>query len=315
MSEDSSVPLREDRPTERLVDLAMFLQKSERGYTREEIGRTVPYYQVDNVENFGRMFERDKVELMSIGFDIELVQGDVWNQDEFRYRIVPSKNLLPEIDFTEAEMKALIQATKAWRQSVLHDDALQTKLKLEAIGVQSDDDSELASFTMPADLRVAAKAIAERRILKFFYRKPGQTEPDSRELEPWGLILRFGAWYVYGFDRLRKSSRCFNLARVTSPMTTSGNAQAYEIPADVNIAELFSPAYRGEESVIVRLRISEGHGQYWRSRGIDKDDFVEVELDDLKRQIPLLAADAPHVVVVAPSEVREAVVSILKAVR
>ena len=316
MVDISQAKLRDDRSTERLVDLAMFLQKSARGYTRDEIGENVPHYNVADADNFGRMFERDKVELMSIGFDIEVNQADEWNQDEFRYRIVPSANLLPALEFTEGEMRVLIQATQAWRQSSLHDDAVQTKLKLETLGVSIPEESPIAEFSASNDLRAFAYGIATRRVVKFEYRKPGE-QPQKRNLEPWGMALRDGAWYVYGYDKDREQERCFNLARVTSSVTTSGKADAFTIPRDVDVERLLTPDRDASSDVFVTLHVVEGAGSYWRSLSKqpchDFDEVqIQVQLQIPRLQIPKLAGDAPGVIVVEPREIRTQVIELIR---
>ena len=317
MVDISQAELRDDRSTERLVDLAMFLQKSARGYTRDEIGKNVPHYNTSDADNFGLMFERDKVELISIGFDIEVNQADEWNQDEFRYRIVPSANILPALDFTEAEMRVLVQATQAWRQTTLSDDANQTKLKLESLGVSTSEELPLAEFSASSDLRVIAHGIATRRVIKFEYRKPGEQQSHKRNLEPWGMALRAGSWYVYGYDKDREEERCFNLSRVVSSISTSGKADAFAIPQQIDVEILLNPDRNESSDLIVTLRVAEGAGNYWRSRAMQpchEFDATEimVQLQVPRLQIPKLAGDAPGVIVLAPDETRMQVIDLIR---
>ena len=37
--------------------------------------------------------------------------------------------------------------------------------------------------------------------MTFSYRAAGRSEPQRRELEPWGVVNRHGRWYVAGWDR------------------------------------------------------------------------------------------------------------------
>jgi proteasome accessory factor B/proteasome accessory factor C len=311
----SQVSLRDDRSTERLVDLAMYLQSSSRGFTREEIGINVPHYSTTDNDNFGRMFERDKVELMSIGFDIEVTQADAWNQDEFRYRIVPNSNLLPEIDFTSDEVAVLVQATQAWNATSLKDDAKQIQLKLESLGVELSQTETLANFADFPALRKISQGIAQRRTLAFDYRKPHAPSAEARSLQAWGLALKSGSWYLYGFDTKREAIRCFNVARITSDITTTGKSESYEIPADIDLGAILSSPFTLSEAISVTLQVEPGYGHQWRHiAGAGTDDVqFSLSLTNPSLQIPALAADTPHVIVVEPVEIRQQVIAILRA--
>jgi predicted DNA-binding transcriptional regulator YafY len=66
--------------------------------------------------------------------------------------------------------------------------------------------------------------VAERRRIRFRYR-PSEGEEADREVDPWGLVFRRGAWYVVGGDRDRAEPRSFRLSRIASKVTEAGAAE------------------------------------------------------------------------------------------
>jgi predicted DNA-binding transcriptional regulator YafY len=73
---------------------------------------------------------------------------------------------------------------------------------------------------LPA-LRVA---IADRATVTFRYRG------DERRIDPYGLLLREGYWYVIGYDHVRADRRTFRVDRIEGDIT-AGDAGAFDVPA------------------------------------------------------------------------------------
>jgi Predicted transcriptional regulator len=61
------------------------------------------------------------------------------------------------------------------------------------------------------------EAVRDRRPVTFSYRAAGRSDPQRRELEPWGVVNRHGRWYVAGWDRGRDAIRVFRLGRIAGP--------------------------------------------------------------------------------------------------
>ena len=74
--------------------------------------------------------------------------------------------------------------------------------------VETPRDSELLGDILDALVR--------RKLLKFTYRSLGSGEETEREVEPYGLFNKSGAWYFVGQCHLRDDVRCFKLERITS---------------------------------------------------------------------------------------------------
>lgn len=307
-----------DKTAERQINLVMLLQSNRLGFTKEQICQRVAGYKDPESDAFNRMFERDKVELLAAGIEIEVLQPDPWDQNVYNYRVSRSSALLPDVSLTPAEVRALNLATIAWQGSAHAAAAVDLKHKLATVGVQTQADAPVASVELRMDIEPLISAINTRRRVTFEYRKPRQAAGELREIEPWGLALSHGNWYVYGHDRDRKAVRVFNLARVTSAFKSIGAAESFKIPADADAEQILSREDLADSLVQVRIRVEAGKGQFWREKaissplGLDEAGEITVVLDLPAFQIPRLAADAPGVVVVTPAEVRQQVADLLE---
>lgn len=186
-------------------------------------------------------------------------------------------------------------------------DAILLRTKLETIGVNSDYTNNFAKFELPIDLETVFSALSERRVLNFDYRRPGQEDTTKRSLEIWGVAVRSGSWFIYGKDRIRDAVRIFNLFRVSSGFTISGEQNSYEIE-EIDLDKLLDPSNRDDFSYEVEIFLEAGKGEYWRDlaqldESISKSCTIKLKLTNPSEQISRLAADAPGVVVISPKDV------------
>lgn len=308
-----------DKTAERQVNLVMLLQSDRRGFTKEQICERVDGYKNPESEAFNRMFERDKVELLAAGIEIEVFQPDPWDQNVFKYRVSRSSALLPDISLTPAEVRVLNLATLAWQGSIHSDAANDLRHKLSTVGVEANPEAPIARVNVQINLEPLISAIGARKRVRFEYRKPGQAHSDQRELEPWGVALRSGNWYVYGRDCQRAAVRVFNLARVTSDFVAIRQSNAYEIPEQVDVVAILSREDLKDSHVRVTLHVEAGKGSYWRDRAIEhelslhEEGQITVVLDVPSLQIPQLASEAPGVLVVSPADIRTQVRNLIQA--
>lgn len=304
-----------DPSTERLINLFMLLQKTKRGFTREEIFQKVPGYLDSTSTASERMFERDKNILLSAGIQVD-VKLDVIDND-FRYTISRDRVLLPELNLTKDELRALYYASLVWKNSDLRDSARELGIKLQTYGVEVDATAIDWTYGVSNYLPDLLQALQDKRVAEFHYRKPQQSQTDLRTLEVWGVTYKPTNWYVFGFDRLRGEPRAFNLRRIVGECSISGPRNSYEIPESIDVEALLNPMLYAENFQKITLRVLEGKGLYWRKlakrdlSSLHEDEF-ELELVNPLINIPRLAADAPGVVVVAPDDVRSNVLLLLQ---
>lgn len=305
---------------ERLLNLIIALTHARVRMTRAQIRASVAGYEQTGAAAspaeeakrdaaFERMFERDKDELRRLGVPLRTVV-DPTHGDEIGYTIDASEAAMPALDFTPSQLAALAVAAEYWRDATLGPDARQALTKIASIapgtpattvglGARPSHSSEA--------LATIVEARARRQAVTFEYTS-ARSGLARRTVEPWHIVLRGPAEYLYGFDRDREAPRMFRLRRIHGAVKAIGPEDAYEIPGDTE-----APAWgeTGTElTATVALRPEAGHrlrarGTYVGTQG-DRDLF-EVpyrHADELRDEVLALAGAAR---VVEPVEVAELV--------
>ncbi len=304
------------RRTERLMCLVFLLKaRGRRGITRAELRRAIDdYAHCASDDAFERMLERDKRDLRDAGIDIEVVQRDAWHEDEHAYVLGPD-SLMTLAPLNAEELRVLALAAQAWERGSWRALALGALHKLEVFG----DDLAVASmprFTVNADAHLDAlrNAVRARQLVRFDYRRPGDSQPAARRVEPWGLLSRQGGWYCIGWDRDRQAVRVFRTSRITSQVQPDGLAQQ---PPAADWPALMDTQAADARTTTATLLIETEHGWLWRARGRQlgqqrtvgnrRYDLYQVEVSDRSSEIGGLATAAPAVLVQAPDDLRERV--------
>jgi len=309
------------RKSERLMNLVITLLVS-RGYVgKDRIRRVVDGYRDQSDEAFEKMFERDKEELREIGIPIDLGSNDKMFDDEPGYRIRRDAFELPRIDLEPDEAAAVGLAARVWQHARLARQTSTAVLKLKAAGVAVDTTAltlvePLLAAGEPAFEPLWDAVVAHRRV-GFPYRRPGQ-QPTDRTIEPWGVLSWHGRWYVIGHDLDRDSVRMFRLSRVTGPVRAIGSASAFEVPPGTDLRALARQLEPRPGDGTATVRLLAGHGQALRRRAVSvRDDgggwdVVELALTDPVSLAEEVVVLGPAVVLVAPAQLRAAVVRRLR---
>jgi proteasome accessory factor B len=160
----------------------------------------------------------------------------------------------------------------------------------------------------------------------FTYRAAGRSEPQARELEPWGVVNRHGRWYVAGQDRGRDAVRVFRLSRIEGAVRFSGPTGSITVPPGTDVREVvrsWDSAPPREHTAVLRLRPGAGYGLRRNAtsaadgaggEGTDGWDQITVAFSDVGRFADHVASFGADVVVIDPPDVRDAVISRLKGV-
>jgi proteasome accessory factor B len=312
--------------SERLLNLLIMLLVQRRYVAKDRIREIL--YPDSTVDAFEKMFERDKEELRSLGVPIEVGQMDAYFDDEPGYRVRPDLLALPDISLTADEVAVVGLATKVWQHAKLARATTEAVRKLTALGADLDVSAlDIVEPRLNADepsFDVFLEATQERQAVTFDYRRPGQTEPTTRHLRPWGVTRYSGRWYVVGFDTDREAERVFRLSRVEGHPRKAGAPGAYEVPDDVDLGEVarrLAPAVSTERVVLL---VRQGAGVSLR-RGADLLDTGVLGPDGdrgwdrlaIQRAetgvVDEVLAFGPDVVVEGPPTVRQRVVDRLVA--
>lgn len=310
------------RRTERLMCLVFVLKaRGRRGITRAELRRAIAdYAECTSDQSFERMLERDKRDLRDAGVAIEVLQRDAWHEDEHAY-VLAQHALASMPRFTTDELAMLGLAAEAWEQTTWESLASDALRKVEVFGADFVIDPQ-PRVTLRTDehLPVIRAAIRANCALHFAYRRPGDSNPGVREVEPWGLVHREGGWYLVGFDRHRNAPRVFRTSRIVGEMV-SGTERS--VPVQPDWSQLLDTYFSNLQPLRVRMLIAPNHGWAWRGSGRVVGqcsvaqlpyDEVEVELVEHDGLVGELAASAPHVLVVEPVDLRSRIVEHLQAV-
>jgi proteasome accessory factor B len=319
------------RKTERLLGLVVCLLSSERYLTADQIRAAVPGYPEQD-DLFKRMFERDKEDLRDLGVPLETGLNHPFDEDP-GYRIRQQAYELPELRLEADEAAVLGLAARVWRRAELAGAAAGALLKLQAAGIDAAglDTSDEHPFPHGIEPRLGTpepafgplwEAVRDRRPVTFNYRAVGRSDPQRRELEPWGVVNRKGRWYVAGQDRQRNATRVFRLSRIAGPVKFCGPSGSVTVPDGADVREVvrdWDSAPGPERTAAIRVRSGTGVGLRRHAASVTADsvpgwDLVTTRFADVSWFADLAASFGPDVVVLDPPDLRDAVIRRLKGV-
>lgn len=175
-------------------------------------------------------FERDKAALREIGVPIEqeIVSGGD-SAGQTRYWIDRDRYELRGLDLDDDEMRALQVAMAATRPgSSTGQDALWK------VGAGLLDEQAPVAAIVPdlPGLPALRDAVAARTSVTFRYRDVDRT------VDPWGLLLRDGFWYLIGHDHGRGERRTYRIDRIQG-VIVEVNGSVFERPAGFDPRDAF----------------------------------------------------------------------------
>jgi proteasome accessory factor B len=310
------------RKSERLLNLLITLLVARSYVGKDRIREVIEPYREAGDEAFEKMFERDKEELRSLGIPIEVGYVDRAFEDEPGYRIERSAFELPDIDLQPEEAAVVGLAARVWQHAGLAAATSDALVKLKAAGVSVDRAAlDVVQPQLGADeptFEPFWEAVRTRTPVTFDYRRSDSPVATERHLQPWGVVSFRGRWYVVGHDVDREDVRLFRLSRVEGEVRLAKRAGSYEIPEGTDIRSLSRTLVPqpSDRPAVLQVRQGAGHGLRRRGRpaeGMAPEgwDLVEVEFAGVGAFADEVIGYGADVVVVSPSEVREAVWSTL----
>jgi proteasome accessory factor B len=254
---------RGDR-SKRLLDLVMILLGARTPVTYREIREQFAAYQTLNIEAGLRAFERDKADLLDLGVPIRYVTPDEDDSLEDGGYVIDLKRFkMPEVRLTADEISALVLAA-----SVAHAmpggaypkivDLALKKLAFDLPELpdtptefprpannaptvlvhfpgrpmpQAGDDIDLGEIYATLE---AATRLHKRVTLTYATAATGMT--SRRDLDPYAMIYREGAWLVVGWCHLRHEIRSFRVDRIREAvMAPKPKSPDFERPANFDV--------------------------------------------------------------------------------
>ena len=250
---------RGDR-SKRLLDLVMILLRARTPVTYREIRDQFVGYQTLNVEAGLRAFERDKADLLDLGVPIRYVTPDEDDSLEDGGYVIDMKRFkMPEVRLTADEISALVLAA-----SVAHAMPGGTYPKIVDLALKklAFDLPELpdtpTEFPRPANnsptvlVHFPEKVIARPELAEIYATLEGATRfhkrvtltyqaatdglTSRRELDPYAMVYREGAWLVVGWCHLRHEIRSFRVDRIREAvMAPKPKSPDFERPVDFDV--------------------------------------------------------------------------------
>lgn len=199
---------------ERLTNLLALLLETRRPLSLVEISAELDGAYPEGLAARRGAFERDKAVLRQIGVPIEteVVAGGP-EAGQTRYRVDRDRYELVELDLTDEERRALQVAVAATRGGT---GSAQDALWKLGAGVADADVPAVAVVPSSPASAVLRDAVADRSVARFTYRG------RAREVEPYGLLLREGFWYLVGRDRGVGERRTFRVDRIEGSVERDG---------------------------------------------------------------------------------------------
>jgi proteasome accessory factor B len=309
---------RVDR-VERLTNLLALLLETTRPLSMVEIAGELAGQYPDDERNQRAAFERDKAALRDLGVPIE-TESDLGQGSPGRYRIDRRAYELSDLDLDADERRALQVAVAAVRT-----DNSAGRDAIWKLGGSATGEVGAVSAVLPdrPELPIIRVAVANRSTITFGYRG------ETRRVDPWGLLLRGGFWYVVGHDHGRADKRTFRIDRFDgSPDDIeTGSVGSFERPDSFDPRDAFpaDPKQIGHAAgdglmAVVRIdadraaaverevgsdRVTERHG--------DGSIDVEVAASNIDAFRCWVLGLLDHAVVIGPPQVRSAIVDWLAA--
>jgi len=261
----SAKPERAERPddgqargdrSKRLLDLVMILLRARTPVTYREIREQFPGYQTLNVEAGLRAFERDKADLLELGVPIRYITPDEDDSLEDGGYVIDLKRFkMPEVRLTPDEISALVLAA-----SVAHampggayPKIVDLALKKLAFDLPDLPDTP-TEFPRPAPVLVhfpersatrpglgdiyatLESATRLRKRVTLTYQAAATGIVSKRDIDPYALVYREGAWLAVGYCHLRHDIRSFRVDRILEAVQApKPKSPDFERPADFDV--------------------------------------------------------------------------------
>jgi proteasome accessory factor B len=251
-----------------------------------------------------------------VPIDQEIVAGGQY-AGQTRYWIDRERYELRGLELADDESRALQVAMAATRPG-----STSGQEALWKLGAGVLDHSAPVAAVLPdaPSLPVLREAVTGRTSVRFRYRDV------ERTVDPWGLLLRDGFWYLIGFDHGRSERRTYRIDRIEGGVESVPDS-SFDRPAgfDPRAALPEDPKLIGatETVPVARVRIDGGRAraavrdldeQRVQWRGDDGSVDVDVPCANLSAFRSWLLGFAEHAEVLAPEDVRAHVIEWLEAV-
>jgi predicted DNA-binding transcriptional regulator YafY len=284
----------------RQLSLVAFLMAERRLLTARDVKSNVEGYSEMSDEAFARRFYSDRAELTALGVPLQS-QRDEFTGEEL-YTLRSENYFLERLDLDDDELAALQTALYYLEGKFAYAEPLRLALQNLALGRSgfAEPPTETAervrvsapdySPELAGRLAKLESAISKQRTVKFGYWSPRRARPGERTVNPYGLRLDEGNWYVVGHDLDRKAMRTFRVSRVRGDIRFATRRERdFRIPPEFDIEQhrIPRPWQIGDVTGRARIAVSEDTA-WWIERtladagevedGVFETDYANVDL-------------------------------------
>ncbi len=306
----------------------LLLLQSTKGRIRlADLRQSFPEYDTANPESGRRKFERDKKALAELGVHIE----HLGHEEDYAYRLDPESSFLSRpVDLDESEMVLLAGLAR----EALEYDTLpyQTAMRvaLSKLGVIPGKPGHLLVRHPVRDpeevtdemIDLLAEAIVANKRVYFGYAKAGGAESE-REVDPYGLFLKHGHWYLCGRCHGADAIRIFRLSRAWD-LEINDKAPGtpdFEVPEGFRLLEhstLDPVLFKVHQPVTVEIRVDDevAHlaGTMWGEPFDPASNTFQVKTSNADAVVEQVLSLWRRAEILGPKEVRERVRAMLQGV-
>jgi proteasome accessory factor C len=235
-----------DKLIRRLSLVALLLSRGGQPVSAEHIRRRVEGYPLMTDEAFRRRFYEDRAELARLG--IRIAAEAAGEGDGEVYRLPADAYYLPPIQLTHEELTALAACLSVLEDRFSYSQPLRlallslaqgrpellTEAETPALAVLPEAEHGAGGAALPK----LQDAIADHKTVLFDYYAISRDETRQRKVDPYGLQLVAGEWYLVAHCHLRDDVRVFRLSRIRSRVTYATRApHDFELPPGFDLEE------------------------------------------------------------------------------
>jgi proteasome accessory factor B len=227
------------------MTLVMYLRTRVEPVTRRQLEDLFPIYRGTSGP---RRFEADKQALVAAGIPLTMTYPE-GAHGAAAYRIDADEYYLPLIDLTDAERVAFALAT----QSVNLRSVTWAQLAGTKLGTVGEPGPTVAHLPVHAVLPDLVDAVTRRRRLTIGY------NDSTRDVDPYGLVLARGRWYLVAFCHRRSHVVPFRVDRIAPGSVVVGADDAFVRPRgfDARAAVPDDPKQMGDDPPVeARVRVA-----------------------------------------------------------
>ncbi|MBP7125656.1 WYL domain-containing protein [Myxococcota bacterium] len=288
-------------------------------------------------ESIRRKFNRDLAFLRSLGYRITYSPEDATDEEGYLLENRPTRRTAALSRDDLRTLRLIEGIGPLIRESPLDEALRMAFARIEALGqgVPCDPRNDAVVFSLrelgrptlvprvpEALLGTVTTALRDRNPLRLAYRSVREPSSRTRKVDPWGLFLKAGVWYLVGWCHLRNARRLFAMHRVEHAEILPGS-RTVPPPADFSLGDWASrepwelPLH---DPVEVTLELDEVASGLRHSRlrsaqasreGPDRPWKVRVQATNVDPLVGLVLGLWGHARIVDPPEVRDRLLAIV----